>query len=77
MTDYKPIKSSNLEAANYNAAMQILYVRFKNGTEYCYHNISPALYAEFEKTFDGANGASAGKIFNANIKHLPCEKVED
>lgn len=76
MTEYKPIKSSNLEAANYNAGTKVLLVKFRNGTEYCYPNVSATLAGNFERTFEGANGASAGKFFNANIKHLPCEKVE-
>lgn len=75
MTNYKSINSSNLNSANYNAGMQLLYVKFKNGTKYFYPDFSPELYNQFEETFSGENGKSAGKFFAANIKHLPCEKV--
>lgn len=75
MSAYKPIKSSNLEAAKYEDGT--LFVKFKNGTEYSYQNISPELYKEFEETFSGENGKSAGKFFSAHIRHLPSEKVEE
>ena len=74
---FKIIKSTNLGAANYDAATQMLIVQFKNGTQYRYPKVSPELYREFEATFGGENGASAGKFFHANIKHLPCDKIEE
>lgn len=75
MSKYKKIISSNLDSANYDDETNVLFVKFKNGTEYFYPNISVELYKQFEETFSGENGKSAGKFFNANIKYLPCEKV--
>lgn len=71
----KQIVSSNLASASYNRIAKELTVNFKNGSSYKYSNISNELYEEFEDTFSGENGKSAGKFFNANIKHLPSKKV--
>lgn len=74
---FKPIMSSNLEAASYDPQTKELIVKFKNGTAYKYPDVPVKTYVEFENTFDGANGKSAGKFFNAYIKHLPFEKIEE
>lgn len=75
MSEFKPIKSSNLEAACYNGTSKEMVVRFKGGNEYRYFDISEKLWNEFADTFSGDGGKSAGKFFSANIRHLPCEKV--
>ena len=66
--------SSNLVAADFNAENKVLIVEFKGGTKYSYPNFPPELYAEFEKTFDGSS--SGGKFFNAQIRNMPCEKLD-
>lgn len=72
-----PIVSSNLKSANYDPASKDLIITFKAGTRYKYPNFSPELYKEFERTFDGSDGRSAGKFFHANIRSLPNEKIKD
>lgn len=72
----KQIKSSNLHSANYESGTRKLTVNFQNGSSYEYPNVPSDLYNRFEETFSGENGKSAGKFFNAEIKHLPCEKVK-
>lgn len=74
-SDFKPINSSNLEAASYDAETEILHVKFKNAATYRYFKVTPELYRNFEKTFDGENGNSAGRFFHQNIRHLPNEKL--
>lgn len=74
-SDFKPINSSNLEAASYDFEMEVLRVKFKTGTTYRYHDVTPELYRNFEKTFDGKDGNSAGRFFQTNIRHLPSEKI--
>ncbi|MCU0238511.1 MAG: KTSC domain-containing protein [Pyrinomonadaceae bacterium] len=72
----KSIKSSNLESASYNPITKELIVNFRNYSSYKYENVSNELYNQFEETFSGENGKSAGKFFNTNIKNLPCEKLK-
>lgn len=73
----KPINSSNLEAAAYDEETRVLTVEFKNGSKYKYPEFPLDLYKDFEATFSGENGKSAGKFFYAKIRHLPCEPVEE
>lgn len=68
----KPIKSSNLQGASYDAENQTLQVQFKNGI-YEYSDVSPELYANFEATFD--TDESSGKFFNQFIKQKPYKKL--
>lgn len=77
MSEFKPIKSNNLEAACYDPQTNILIVKFKNGTSYQYPNFPADVYRQFEERFDGADGKSAGQFFSAYIRHLPNEKVEE
>lgn len=77
MADFKKINSSNLDEASYDTAARLLIVKFKNGTAYCYPDFPAGLYAEFEKTFTGENGLSAGRFFSQVIRSLPSEKIED
>ena len=75
--EFKPITSSNLEAAKYDPATSGLIIRFKNGTAYEKSSgISPELYADFEKTFDG--NPSPGKFHAQQLKPLPdWNRIED
>lgn len=75
MSDFKPIVSSNLEAASYDNATQKLVVNFRSGAAYEYSNVPLDLMMAFTKTFDGKDGNSAGRFFQKNIRHLPNEKV--
>ena len=77
MSDFKPIKSSNLEAAAYDFATQTLIVKFRGGTKYKYPNVPATLAANFERTYDGKDGNSAGRFFHQHIRHLPGEKIEE
>ncbi len=73
----KKIKSSNLKSAEYDAETEVLIVEFKNETRYQYPDVAAPLYADFEKTFDGEDGRSAGKYFHKHIRPLPCDKIEE
>lgn len=76
MAEYKPIVSSNLDAASYEPTTRELIVKFKNGTAYKYPDVPVKIYVDFEKTFSGEGDKSAGKYFNGHIRHLPSEKIE-
>lgn len=76
MSEFQPIKSSNLKAAKYDAESNVMVVKFKNETMYSYPNIDDHLWNEFESRFDGENGNSAGRFFHREIRHRPCEKIE-
>jgi hypothetical protein len=76
MAEFKPIVSSNLDAAAYDPKAKVLVIRFKNGTSYRYPKFPQDLWKKFEKTFDGKDGRSAGKFFFAEIRQLPSEKIE-
>jgi len=67
--------SSNLKFASWDDETNELIVEFQNGTSYKYPNVPETLWNEFSKTVN-ENG-SAGKFFSANIKHLPCEQIEE
>lgn len=41
-----PVASTNLHAVGYEPATSILWVQFKNGTVYEYHNVPPAVYSD-------------------------------
>jgi hypothetical protein len=71
MSEFKPIKSSNLEAESYDAANQELVIRFKNGTAYKYFNVSPDLYREFKEA------DSAGSFFHLHIRRMEFEQLEN
>lgn len=75
--EFKPIVSSNLEAACYNGTSKEMIVSFKGGSQYRYFDIEEKLWNEFANTFSGENGNSAGRFFHAHIRNLPSEKVEE
>lgn len=73
----KPVTSSNIAAAGYSAETETLVVEFRSGAKYKYPNIPLDQWKDFEATFDGTEGRSAGKFFNAKFRDLPCEKDEE
>ena len=75
MSEINIPNSSNLKSASYDEATKIMIVNFQNGTSYRYANVPEELWSRFETTVN-ENG-SAGKFFHANIRNLPCEKVEE
>lgn len=69
--DFKPIVSSNLEAAKYDESTRELIIRFKNGRAYKYPDVSPELYADL------LAADSAGSFFATQIRNLSNERIED
>lgn len=60
--ELKPLASSNLAAAGYDAEAQTLTIEFHNGETYDYFNVPQGVYA-------GLMGAgSAGQYFARQIK---------
>jgi len=76
VTEFQPIVSSNIEAAAWSPLGRII-VRFKNGSAYEYPNCDADLWKEFQKTFDGKQGRSAGKFLNARLRPRPYERIDD
>lgn len=77
MSEFKPVVSSNIESAAFDTATGSITVRFKNKSQYRYPNAGPKIWKEFEKTFDGKDGRSAGKFLNAKLRPMPYERIED
>lgn len=75
--NFQPIVSSNLESAALDAATGDIIVRFKNGTAYKYPKAGVVVWNNFQKTFSGKNGLSAGKFLNAQLRPLAYERIED
>jgi hypothetical protein len=73
---FRPIVSSNLDSAAYDRRCQELTVRFKNGTQFKYFDVSPTLWSDFQKLFDGKLG-SPGSFFAKQIRFLSNEKLDD
>ena len=66
----KPVRSSNLDAVGYDAVKHVLYVAFKNGTQYGYQNVPEETYQAF------MNAESLGKFFHASIRNgFPFAKI--
>jgi hypothetical protein len=76
MPEFKPIVSSNLDSASYDAATDICVVRFKNGRAHRYPSFPQSLWKDFAKTFDGKTG-SPGSFFAKQIRFLTNERIED
>lgn len=77
-SEFKQIISGNLDSASYDAEEELLTVRFKNGTAYRYAGVWPKTYRDFEETFDGENGRSAGRFFSQSIRSaFEYEKLDD
>lgn len=75
MSDFQPIVSSNLESAAYVDGA--IVVRFKNGSSYKYPSCTGELWTQFQKTFDGKEGRSAGKFLHSQLKPLEVERLDD
>ena len=65
-----PVSSSNVESIGYDEERQVCKVRFRNGGEYEYTNVSSE---EFSRLL---NAESVGKHLNIHIKNKPCAKCE-
>lgn len=75
--ELKQVTSSNIESAGYCADTGTLVVEFKGGKRYKYPGVTPELWKEFEVTFDGSDGRSAGRFHRENFRDLPCERIEN
>lgn len=65
------VSSSNVESVGYDENLQILYIRFLNGSLYIYKGV-PA--GEFQGIL---NAASVGSYLHRNIKNIyPYERLE-
>ena len=69
MAKWVEVKSSNIEALSYDLMAQVMVVRFRNGTEYEYFDVTSAtaaavIYAD-----------SIGKAYNALLKSSGGRKV--
>lgn len=65
------VASSNVESVGYSETEEIIKVRFLNGGEYIYKNVSnPTVFEEL------VNAASVGAYLNRNIKNAyPYERI--
>ena len=68
MAAFIPIVSSNLKEASYDAAAKDLVVHFQNGTGGKYENVPVSKWKEFQSTFDGKDGRSAGTFLHKYLK---------
>jgi len=65
------VKSSNISAAGYDPATKVLRIRFSNGTDYDYKNVSAEKYSAFMAA------ESQGRYFHQNIKGVcTCTKCK-
>lgn len=64
------VGSSNVDSVGYDSELQLLYIRFLNGSEYMYRDVS-----QYE--FDGLiNAPSVGSYLHRNIKNsYPYERI--
>jgi len=65
------VASSNIESIGYDETEEIIKVKFLNGNEYIYMNVSnPTVFEEL------VSAVSVGAYFNRNIKGVyPYEKI--
>ncbi|GCD11086.1 KTSC domain-containing protein [Clostridium tagluense] len=65
------VASSNVESVGYDEQEEIIMVKFLNGSEYIYKNVSnPIVFEEL------VNAPSVGAYLNRNIKGVyPYEKI--
>lgn len=73
--EFKKIVSSNLDSAAFDAESRSITVRFQNGAAYRYPQCDLKLWKDFQKTFDGKQGRSAGKYLNAHLRPKAYEKL--
>ena len=68
------IKSSNIHNVAYLENENILFIEFKSGPNYKYHNVSIEVANFFFSEIE--SGKSAGKLFNNFISNkYHCEKI--
>lgn len=71
MVDMNPVSSSNIESVGYDEANEFVYVRFLNGTLYCYKEVPKFQYEAL------LTAASVGSYLHRNFKNVYCyERVE-
>lgn len=58
----KPVESSNIDSAGYDAVLRVIQIQFKNGRIYQYADCEPELYDAFMAA------PSKGIYFNTMIK---------
>ena len=63
MTIMRPVKSSNIDAVGHNASDRRLTVKFKNGTQHTYDNVSREDYDAL------VNAKSVGSHFAQHIRN--------
>lgn len=63
----QPVESSNLTAAGYDPATQVLAVQFKSGTLYTYSGVPPETYADFMAA--ESKGAFFAKSVRGQFEH--------
>lgn len=69
--EMKSVSSSNIESIGYDEQNQIVYVRFLNGTLYCYNGVP---IHDFEGLL---NAPSIGSYLHRNYKNVyPYERLE-
>lgn len=74
---FEPIVSSNLESAAFDAESGAIVVRFKSGSAYRYPACDESIWKEFQATFDGKDGRSAGKFHAAQLRPKAYEQIDD
>ncbi len=66
MLDWQPTSSSWVIAEAYDAEAENIYVRFDDGTEWCYEACPPDVWEAFT-----APGQSRGQFVNQVLKYKP------
>ena len=65
-----PVSSSNVAALGYDAATQVVYVEFNNGTTYTYSGVPEHVYQALD------NAASIGSYLHHNLKNVyPYQRI--
>ena len=64
MIEMTYVDSSNVEAIGYDPTQQELYVQFKSGGTYIYHQVPPDVYDYLR------NAPSKGSFLNRQIKNV-------
>lgn len=64
--EWHDVDSSRIVAEAYDAEAEVIYVRFTDGTEYCYEACPPHVWEEFT-----APGQSRGTYINDVLNYKP------
>jgi len=67
--EWHDVDSSRIDAEAYDAEAEVIYVRFTDGTEYCYEACPPHVWEEFT-----APGQSRGKYIHDVLNYKPHHK---